>query len=66
MTLPAWVAPQLATLVSGPPPGDDWCTRIKLDGYRILLRSSAVASSPHPQSPDWTARFAVAEERRCR
>jgi bifunctional non-homologous end joining protein LigD len=38
MTLPAWVAPQLATLVSGPPPGDDWVHEIKLDGYRILLR----------------------------
>jgi bifunctional non-homologous end joining protein LigD len=38
MTLPAWVAPQLATLVATPPEGDDWVHEVKLDGYRILLR----------------------------
>src|SRR5262245_48258348 len=38
MTLPAWVAPQLATLVSAPPAGHDWVHEIKLDGYRLLLR----------------------------
>ena len=38
MTLPAWVAPQLATLVSAPPVGGEWVHEIKLDGYRILAR----------------------------
>ena len=38
MTLPAWVAPQLATLVSEPPVGDAWVHEVKLDGYRILAR----------------------------
>ena len=63
MTLPAWVAPQLATLVSGPPPGDDWVHEIKLDGYRILLRierGRVMLLTRNRQ--DWTTRFpAVAE-----
>ena len=63
MTRPAWVAPQLATLVSGPPPGDEWVHEIKLDGYRILLRiEGGRASLLTRNRQDWTARFpAVAE-----
>jgi bifunctional non-homologous end joining protein LigD len=63
MTLPAWVAPQLATLVSGPPPGDEWVHEIKLDGYRILLRiERGRAKLLTRNRQDWTARFpAVAE-----
>jgi ATP-dependent DNA ligase len=29
MTLPAWVAPQLATLVAEPPMGADWVHEMK-------------------------------------
>lgn len=36
--LPASLAPQLATLVSAVPAGDDWVNEIKFDGYRILTR----------------------------
>ncbi|CAN7384702.1 DNA ligase D [Variovorax sp. LjRoot178] len=37
--LPAKVAPELATLVDGPPTtGDDWILEIKFDGYRMLAR----------------------------
>ena len=63
MTLPAWVAPQLATLVAGPPPGDDWVHEIKLDGYRILLRIERGRVKLLTRNrQDWTARFpAVAE-----
>ena len=63
MTPPAWVAPQLATLVSGPPPGDDWVHEIKLDGYRILLRVERGRVKLLTRNrQDWTARFpAVAE-----
>ena len=63
MTVPAWVAPQLATLVSGPPPGDDWVHEIKLDGYRILLRIERGRVKLLTRNrQDWTARFpAVAE-----
>ncbi|HEX5715270.1 MAG TPA: DNA ligase D [Thermoanaerobaculia bacterium] len=34
--LPAKVAPQLATLVSDPPQGEEWIHELKLDGYRVL------------------------------
>ena len=63
MTLPAWVAPQLATLVSDPPRGDDWVHEIKLDGYRILLRIERGRVKLLTRNrQDWTARFpAVAE-----
>ena len=63
MTMPAWVAPQLATLVSAPPPGDDWVHEIKLDGYRILLRLERGRVKLLTRNrQDWTTRFpAVAE-----
>jgi bifunctional non-homologous end joining protein LigD len=36
--LPQFIAPQLATLVSEPPGGDDWVYEVKHDGYRMLAR----------------------------
>ena len=48
--LPAFVEPQLATLVDAPPAGDDWLHEIKYDGYRAI---AAVAGGKvvmlHPQ-----------------
>src|SRR5262249_19228182 len=35
---PAFVAPQLATLVAAAPPGDEWLHEMKFDGYRVLCR----------------------------
>jgi len=35
--LPADVSPELATLVTEVPEGDDWLHEMKFDGYRILL-----------------------------
>ncbi|MGH7414705.1 MAG: non-homologous end-joining DNA ligase, partial [Candidatus Rokuibacteriota bacterium] len=63
MTLPGWVAPELATLVSGPPLGDEWVHEIKRDGYRILLRIERGRVKLLTRNrQDWTARFpAVAE-----
>jgi bifunctional non-homologous end joining protein LigD len=58
MTRPAWVAPQLATLVAAPPPGDDWVHEFKLDGYRILLRiERGRARLLTRNQQDWTDRF---------
>ncbi len=34
--LPPKVAPQLATLVSDPPQGEEWLHELKFDGYRVL------------------------------
>ena len=63
MTPPAWVAPQLATLVSDPPLGEDWVHEIKLDGYRILIRiERGRVKLVTRNRQDWTDRFpAVAE-----
>lgn len=37
--LPAKIAPELATLVDGPPStGDDWVLEVKFDGWRMLAR----------------------------
>jgi bifunctional non-homologous end joining protein LigD len=36
--LPLTLSPQLATLVDGVPPGDDWLYELKFDGYRLLTR----------------------------
>lgn len=56
--LPAFVAPQLATLVDEPPPGSDWLHEIKYDGYRVI---SAIASGEVAlytrNGLDWTERF---------
>jgi bifunctional non-homologous end joining protein LigD len=36
--LPAFIAPQLATLAKTPPAGDAWVHELKLDGYRMQAR----------------------------
>ena len=63
MTLPAWVAPQLATLVAAAPAGGEWVHEIKLDGYRILARIERGRVRLLTRNRlDWTDRFpAVAE-----
>jgi bifunctional non-homologous end joining protein LigD len=63
MTLPAWVSPQLATLVAAAPVGDDWLHEVKLDGYRILARiERGRARLLTRNRQNWTDRFpAVAE-----
>ena len=50
--------PQLATLVSTPPSGDNWLHEIKFDGYRIGCRIlSGRASLISRNGQDWTDRF---------
>jgi len=36
--IPAKMSPQLATLIETPPPGSEWLSEIKFDGYRMLAR----------------------------
>jgi bifunctional non-homologous end joining protein LigD len=60
--LPATFKPQLATLVDGPPPGDDWLYEIKFDGYRVLARIDRHAKRQPVQmftraGNDWTSKF---------
>jgi bifunctional non-homologous end joining protein LigD len=63
MTLPAWVAPQLATLVSAPPVGDEWVHEVKLDGYRMLARiDRGRARLLTRNRQDWTDHFTSVAE----
>ncbi|HUG27040.1 MAG TPA: DNA ligase D [Gemmatimonadales bacterium] len=57
-TMPTALAPQLATLASAVPDGEDWIHEIKYDGYRILAhldRGSVRLLSRN--GLDWTRRF---------
>jgi bifunctional non-homologous end joining protein LigD len=63
MTLPGWVAPQLATLVGAAPEGSDWVHEIKLDGYRVLARIERGRVRLLTRNrQDWTERFPTVEE----
>ena len=56
--LPDFVAPQLATLVTAPPAGDEWLHEMKFDGYRILCRiADGRATLWSRNARDWTAQF---------
>jgi bifunctional non-homologous end joining protein LigD len=56
-SLPDQLKPQLATLVSAPPPGE-WLYEIKLDGYRMLARIRDTQVRLFTRSGhDWTARL---------
>jgi bifunctional non-homologous end joining protein LigD len=51
-------APQLATLVTTPPAGNEWLHEIKYDGYRIGCRVECGEVSLVSRSgKDWTSRF---------
>lgn len=55
---PAFVSPQLCTLVETAPAGDDWIHEIKLDGYRLVAaRTPAGVRLLTRQGKDWTHRF---------
>ncbi|RQS28882.1 DNA ligase D [Burkholderia sp. Bp8992] len=60
--LPERVAPQLATLVDGPPAHGDWRYEVKFDGYRILARIAGRGARRHVvlmtrEGRDWTAKL---------
>ena len=62
--LPDFIAPQLATLASEPPSGDQWLYEIKFDGYRMgarLERGKVRLISRNGN--DWTARLATLARR---
>ncbi|MGH7833041.1 MAG: non-homologous end-joining DNA ligase [Candidatus Binatia bacterium] len=56
--LPAFMRPQLATLVESVPSAGGWLHEVKFDGYRILCRfeKGRVALLTR-EAKDWTARF---------
>jgi len=56
--LPAFVRPQLATLVDSVPQGDEWLHEVKFDGYRELCRiDEGRAVFLTREGQDWTSRF---------
>ena len=56
--LPAFVEPQLATLVTAPPEGDEWLHEMKFDGYRVLCRiEGGSARLLSRKGLDWSARL---------
>jgi len=61
---PAFVEPQLATLVSDPPAGSEWLHEVKFDGYRMeCLLADGSARLLTRRGLDWTPRFAKVAER---
>jgi len=55
---PAFIPPELATLMEAPPAGDDWLFEVKFDGYRIEIAASGAEVRTYSRSGlDWTERF---------
>ncbi len=57
-SLPAFIPPQLATLVAAPPEGDEWLHEMKFDGYRVLCRiEHGRVQLLSRNGKDWTERL---------
>jgi bifunctional non-homologous end joining protein LigD len=58
--MPPFIKPQLATLKSGAPKGDQWLHEIKCDGYRIQIHLNKGKRKVYTRNGlDWTKRFSV-------
>ncbi|EAU40470.1 hypothetical protein FP2506_04556 [Fulvimarina pelagi HTCC2506] len=56
--LPAFVKPQLATLVEAAPEGEDWLSEMKYDGYRVLIAVGGGKARLFTRNEkDWTVTF---------
>ena len=56
--MPEFLPPQLATLVGGPPAGDEWLHELKFDGYRMLCYlNRGKARFLSRNGKDWTEKF---------
>jgi bifunctional non-homologous end joining protein LigD len=57
-TVPDFILPCLATLVSKPPCGEQWVHEIKYDGYRLQARmAEGEVRLITRRGLDWTHRF---------
>jgi bifunctional non-homologous end joining protein LigD len=58
--MPGFIKPQLATLKSKPPNGEQWLHEIKYDGYRIQIHCNGGKRKVFTRNGlDWTKRFSV-------
>lgn len=58
MSMPRFIAPQLATLVDEPPKGKEWLYEIKYDGYRaIACIGGGGAAIRTRKGLDWSKKF---------
>jgi bifunctional non-homologous end joining protein LigD len=58
--MPGFIKPQLATLKSRAPKGDQWLHEIKYDGYRIQIHLNGGKRKVYRRSGlDWTKRFSL-------
>jgi bifunctional non-homologous end joining protein LigD len=56
--MPAFIEPELATLMKAPPAGGNWIHEIKYDGYRMLARiEDGSARMISRNKKDWTGNF---------
>jgi bifunctional non-homologous end joining protein LigD len=56
--MPEFLPPQLATLVSEPPAGDEWLHELKFDGYRMLCHlNRGKVRFWSRNGKDWTEKF---------
>ena len=58
--MPGFIKPQLATLRSNAPKGDQWLHEIKYDGYRVQVHVNRGRKKVYTRNGlDWTKRFSV-------
>jgi bifunctional non-homologous end joining protein LigD len=58
--LPGFIKPQLATLKSKAPKGEQWLHEIKFDGYRIQIHVNRERKKVFTRNGlDWTTRFSA-------
>jgi bifunctional non-homologous end joining protein LigD len=57
--MPAFVAPQLCTLVDSVPTGSDWMHEVKYDGYRAMVAVGGGTAKVYTRNGlDWSDKFA--------
>src|SRR5258705_2788928 len=58
--MPGFIKPQLATLKSKAPKGEQWLHEIKYDGYRVQVHINAGRKKVYTRNGlDWTKRFST-------